>query len=409
MNTTKIYLIRHAEAEGNLYRRSQGCYNSNVTTLGRRQIAALAGRFREVHLDALVTSDLYRTQSTALAITRFHPTLSPRLEPRLREIDVGIWEDRPWGDLEADYPEQMEYFSNDPLRWSVPGGEPYAHVRARMLEVLGELCRRYPGGTVAAVSHGLAIRSLVTHFLGLPSREISTIPYGDNTSVALVTGREDALELQWYNDASHLDAAGLSTTARQSWWRNGQGRAPAKRVYSRFVPLDMRTEAELYTRVYADTWRASHGDLRGFVPEVYLGSARAHAEADPRCLMKLYTRGELTGLVELDPERGAEDGAGWICLLFIEPDCRGLRLGAQLVGHAVSFFRRKGRRCLRLHVAESNPAAIGFYTALGFTQCGTAPGALGPLKCMEFDIRQRVLTPEDIWGDFRTEPAPPDF
>ena len=33
---TRIYLIRHAEAEGNLYRRAHGQYDSNITPLGRR-------------------------------------------------------------------------------------------------------------------------------------------------------------------------------------------------------------------------------------------------------------------------------------------------------------------------------------------------------------------------------------
>ena len=33
---TTIYLIRHAEAEGNLYRRAHGWYNSTITDRGYR-------------------------------------------------------------------------------------------------------------------------------------------------------------------------------------------------------------------------------------------------------------------------------------------------------------------------------------------------------------------------------------
>ena len=36
---TKLYLIRHAEAEGNLYRRIHGQYNSLITDNGYRQKA----------------------------------------------------------------------------------------------------------------------------------------------------------------------------------------------------------------------------------------------------------------------------------------------------------------------------------------------------------------------------------
>jgi len=187
---TKIYLIRHAEAEGNLYRRSQGQYNSNVTALGRVQIAALAERFRDVPLDALWSSDLNRTQSTAAAVRKYHPELELHLDPRLREIDVGVWEDRPWGNIARDYPEQMELFSHDPARWSVPGGEPYAAVQARMGTAVREIAAQYPGGSVAVVSHGLAIRSLLCELFGIPSNGIDRVPYGDNTSVTLLTAEE---------------------------------------------------------------------------------------------------------------------------------------------------------------------------------------------------------------------------
>ena len=50
---TQIYLVRHAEAEGNLYRRIHGHYDSLITDLGYRQIAALAHRFESIHVDAV--------------------------------------------------------------------------------------------------------------------------------------------------------------------------------------------------------------------------------------------------------------------------------------------------------------------------------------------------------------------
>ena len=65
---TKLYLIRHAEAEGNLYRIAQGQYNSAITEHGYRQIQALARRFAEIPVDAVYASDLYRTCATASAI-----------------------------------------------------------------------------------------------------------------------------------------------------------------------------------------------------------------------------------------------------------------------------------------------------------------------------------------------------
>ena len=55
---TNIYLIRHAEAEGNLYRRIHGWYDSLITPRGWKQIEALSKRFKDVHIDAVYSLSL---------------------------------------------------------------------------------------------------------------------------------------------------------------------------------------------------------------------------------------------------------------------------------------------------------------------------------------------------------------
>ena len=80
---TTVYLIRHAEAEGNLYRIAQGQHDSNLTDRGWRQVEALARRFADIHIDAVYASDLYRTRATASAIYR-PKGLPLRVTPGLR-------------------------------------------------------------------------------------------------------------------------------------------------------------------------------------------------------------------------------------------------------------------------------------------------------------------------------------
>ena len=55
---TRVYIVRHGEAEGNIYRRIHGQYDSNLTDNGLRQVEALEERFRSIHLDAVYSSDL---------------------------------------------------------------------------------------------------------------------------------------------------------------------------------------------------------------------------------------------------------------------------------------------------------------------------------------------------------------
>ena len=127
---TRIYLIRHAEAEGNLYRRAQGWYDGRITENGYLQIEALAKRFADIHVDAVYSSDLFRTRVTAAAV--YKPKNLPlNLDPMLREIKIGEWEDRTWGDLARNDREQLELFNRDSPEWSVPGSETFAQVSAR--------------------------------------------------------------------------------------------------------------------------------------------------------------------------------------------------------------------------------------------------------------------------------------
>ena len=119
---TTIYLIRHAEAEGNVFRRIHGQYDSCVTPNGRRQIAALAQRFAGIPVDAVYASDLKRTCLTATAIYR-QKGLPLHRDARFREVGLGPWEDTPFGELERRYPAQLHAFSHDSYHWYVEGAE----------------------------------------------------------------------------------------------------------------------------------------------------------------------------------------------------------------------------------------------------------------------------------------------
>ena len=112
---TTLYLIRHAEAEGNLYRRIHGQYNSLITDNGYRQIQALQKRFADVPIDAVYSSDLFRTMTTARAI--YVPKGLP-LQTRadLRELGMGEWEDRSWAGIDRTDHTMMELPRSPPAR-----------------------------------------------------------------------------------------------------------------------------------------------------------------------------------------------------------------------------------------------------------------------------------------------------
>ena len=380
---TYLYLVRHCQAEGNIYRRVHGVYDSLITPKGRKQIDALAERFRDLPVDALYASDLRRTQLTAGAVLKYHE-LPLRIEPRLREMNTGVWEDRPFGDVAFESPELMRRFNDDPASWHVAGAETYEQVQQRMRSAVEELAARHAGGTVVCVSHGMAIRDLLALYLGLPSNQLNRLPHGDNTAVSLLEFDDGGkARVVFMNDASHLPRE-LSTFARQSWWKDTSRPDPGNIHFRR---LDPAKYPGTYTAFYEKTWRDVHGSTEGFLPSLYLSSALRHVRACPDALVTIHRPdGSCVGVTELDTERGADEGYGWICLCYVEPDCRRALLGVQLIGHAVSVFRALGRRSIRLTVYEGNAGARKFYEEYEFRPIGTLPGARGPLLLMEKEI-----------------------
>ena len=216
----KLYLIRHAEADGNLYRVAQGQDDSSVTDRGLRQIAALERRFERVAIDAAYSSDLYRTCRTAAAICG--PRDLPLHRRRaLREICVGAWERRPWGEIYREDPVQMRNFLQDLGHWHVPGGEAPEAVQARMLACLRDIARENPGKTVAVFSHGCAIRLTLAALMGKTIAELSQVPLGQNTAVSCLSWDGEGFRVIFANDASHLETLPDGTPQRWRTMSNG--------------------------------------------------------------------------------------------------------------------------------------------------------------------------------------------
>jgi len=382
--STKIYLIRHAEAEGNLYRRVHGHYDSNITELGLKQIDALRDRFADVPVDALYSSDLVRAQTTAQAIG-VPREMETRTTPRLREVFMGRWEDTTWARLERDEAEQLAFYARDPARWEV--GEPYKEKVSRIYDVVRELGEKHPEETICIVSHGCMIRTLLGTILGLSSERIGEIPHCDNTGVAYLEYDKGAFQIHYMNDGSHLTPE-LSTFARQSWWRDSHGKDGGNVDY---FPLDLTKDADRYLAYRREAWEGVYGSLKGYAgDEAYLAQAKAHATIHPGALVEAYLRDTPIGVVELDLVRGDLLGEGAISFYYVLPEFRARGLGVQLMGHAVSVYRALGRDSLTLRVSEQNQAAISFYERLGFWKVDSPTGANGMLWEMEMDISVRV-------------------
>lgn len=381
---TKVYLIRHTEAEGNYYRRIQGQWDGGITARGEKQIEALAERMKDVELTALYSSDLTRTMRTAAAVQKYHD-LPLQTDKRLREVYMGRWEGISWGDASYYEPEQYGYFSSNPDLWNIGDNELWHDLRERMYSAVADIASRHDGESIAIVSHGTAIRALMCKIWNVEGRDIHSVRHGDNTAVSLLTVENGEISIDYACDSSHLPDE-LVNKARQKWWKTGKDEGNL-----RFRPLDLNTEAKFYIQCYADAWRIAHGDTEGFVPALYLMSAKRWLSDCPEAIAVGLDGDTVVGIAALDTRRDASGGMGWIGFLYLLPQFRGKRYGVQLLGYATTLYTKLGRKTVRLSVSEDNPHAEGFYRHTGFTQVGEAVGIGAPLRIMERPLGRGVL------------------
>lgn len=207
MPITTFLLCRHGQSQWNAQGRVQGQSPAagGLTELGRREAHHLGQRLLAARVDVLISSDLRRAHETAmLAGAPLH--LTPQLDPRWREINLGQWQGLTRAEVAAGWPDADTIFEQDLPRGET--GETAASVRTRTQEALHDLAARYPGQTIAVVCHGGNVRAAL--MLTPPVNGAASDPRRasiPNASLTLIEHRQTGLHARLIADTSHL--AGL--------------------------------------------------------------------------------------------------------------------------------------------------------------------------------------------------------
>ena len=366
---TELYLIRHTQAEGNLYRMMQGHWDGEITDLGRAENDLLSERFRNIPLDAVYSSDLKRAVLTAEACAR-GKGIAVQTDRRLRELDLGLWETQFFGNVTYTAPEETEKFLHSPGEWSVTGSETVFDVEKRAFEALTDIANAHPDQAVAIVSHGITLRCLMTKILGLPYSGEKLLPIFKNTSVTKLCYENSRFTAEWMNDDSHLDGLKLS-----DWMTVGA---------LRDEPFNPEDDPELYCSCYRNTWQTAHeGSLLGYDEHAVLRAACQRYRSYPGAIRKFYLNNEFAGLLDCDVQHGAHTGYGWISLLYLTEAFRGKGYAIQLLARAVVLYKQLGRHSIRLHTTPGNAKALAFYKRESFRLLQTESAASGTLLLME--------------------------
>lgn len=215
---TRVILIRHCEAEGNVKKIFQGHTDAPITENGRRQLELLALRLRNTPIDVLYSSPLVRAYQTAEAVNQYH-NLPILQDAGLIELNGGEWEGVPWMDLPEKFPEMEEIWWKSPYEFSPKEGESMREMYGRIWNTVIELVKANPGKTIAVTSHGCAIRNFLCRAEGWPIEQLNDMDWSDNTAVSIVDF-DDALcsTIVLKNDSSHLQGE-ASVINPRDWTR----------------------------------------------------------------------------------------------------------------------------------------------------------------------------------------------
>ena len=213
----QVYLVRHGETLWNAERRIQGQSDSPLTDKGETQARQVAERAKALGITHIITSDLGRTRRTAEIIADICGC-DVTLEPRLRELDMGVLERRPLDSLTEEEEGWRRQLVNGTADGRIPEGESMQELSERMHAALAACLELPEGSRPLLVSHGMALGCLVSTILGLPAYaerrlrlrncSISRIDYQQSPWLASGWVVETA------GDVSHLDAPALDEMQR---------------------------------------------------------------------------------------------------------------------------------------------------------------------------------------------------
>ena len=210
---TKIYIVRHCEAEGNIKKMFQGLTDLDITELGVKQLKALECRFSDIHIDRVFSSPLLRARKTAKAIIGSKP-LALEIDEDIIALDGGVIDGKTYDEIYASFPDFKDMWSNHPEDFAPENGETMIDAYERIWNAVLKIAKENKNKTVACATHGGVLRCLNCRLLKGDIKKMSELEFAGNTAVNLIEFDDDFnFTLKVYNDTSHLTPELINSNA----------------------------------------------------------------------------------------------------------------------------------------------------------------------------------------------------
>lgn len=214
-----LYLIRHAESELNRDRINVGGASPwcELNDLGIAQSKSLGRRLAalpELPFSRICCSPAVRTQQTMRYSLQLAGVdlATVELHPELIEISQGDWEGKPRKEMIT--PEIAQVLRTQGWSYRPPNGESPYDVALRVSAWLQrEVLRDHRHDAIALYTHGVVIRAVWVHLLGLDPMQIFELPV-ENTSInILYVDDQGRFSAGAQNDVAHLRQDDLESLA----------------------------------------------------------------------------------------------------------------------------------------------------------------------------------------------------
>lgn len=205
MTVERVLLIRHGQTDWNVERRWQGIEPTPLNAVGLTQ-ARLLGAYLKTNRDnlpiqAIHCSDLPRALQTATIVGEALD-ITPQIDIRWREINVGIFQGLTGDEVERLYAAEVEALRSNYYDYTIPQGESRTTLQKRAYEVWLEILERETASHIAIVSHGGTIKALLRRLFSSDDERLR--PHLANTSITTLDHVDGKWSLVGFGETPHL-------------------------------------------------------------------------------------------------------------------------------------------------------------------------------------------------------------
>ncbi|MFO7636349.1 MAG: histidine phosphatase family protein [Clostridia bacterium] len=212
---TRLYLIRHAESEGNVNGNFNGWTDLPLTEKGIRQAILLKGFLEDKAIECVYSSPLKRAAKTCqIALPAFISDI--HFDERLKEINGGLWEGTRWDVLMRQWEKEYQLWVEVPSRMTMPEGESVKTMYDRSTRAIEEILREQKGRCIAVFTHGTVLRALIAHLLHQDIQALDGIRWHENASVTCIVIDQERTSMAYEGNSSFLDD-GTATIRNAKW------------------------------------------------------------------------------------------------------------------------------------------------------------------------------------------------